>query len=128
VLFSIANLEAMFLFPDWETVPFHFIWVSLTILYGFRVWKARPTLVILAFVMGLTGALIWIDVLKEFTPLDELTEVPLMAAMFLAMVWHARPSACRWRTCVCSNGSAASCRTRRTSCGRRSRSPSVMPS
>jgi signal transduction histidine kinase len=90
VLFSLANLEAMFLFPEWETVPFHFIWVSLTILYGFRVWKARPTLVILAFVMGLTGLSIWLDVQKGLTPLDELTEVPLMAAMFVAMVWHAR--------------------------------------
>jgi signal transduction histidine kinase len=90
VLFSLANLYAMLLWPDWETVPFHFIWVSLTILYGFRVWKARPTLVILAFVMMLTGVLIWIDVSRDFTPVDELTEVPLMAAMFLAMVWHAR--------------------------------------
>jgi signal transduction histidine kinase len=90
VLFSLANLEAMLRFPDWETVPFHFIWVSLTILYGFRVWKAGPTLWILAFVMGLTAAFIWVDVSKELTPLDELTEVPLMAAMFLAMVWHAR--------------------------------------
>jgi signal transduction histidine kinase len=90
VLFSLANLAAMLVFPEWETVPFHFIWVSLTILYGFRVWKARPTLVILAFVMALTGLFIWIDVQREATPLDEITEVPLMAAMFLAMVWHAR--------------------------------------
>ena len=39
VLFSLANLAAMLLVPEWETVPFHFIWVSLTILYGFRVWQ-----------------------------------------------------------------------------------------
>ncbi|HET7309285.1 MAG TPA: HAMP domain-containing sensor histidine kinase [Actinomycetota bacterium] len=90
VLFSLANLYAMLLLPDWETVPFHFIWVSLTILYGFRVWKARPTTVILVFVMVLTGTLIWIDVARGITSLDEITEVPLMAAMFVAMVWHAR--------------------------------------
>jgi len=90
VLFSIANLAAMYLFPEWETVPFHFIWVSLTILYGFRVWKFRPTLSVLAGVMLLTGLFIWNDVVRGFQPADELTEVPLMAAMFLAMVWHAR--------------------------------------
>ncbi len=90
VLFSFANLAAMLLVPEWETVPFHFIWVSLTLLYGFRVWKARPTLAILAFVMVLTGLFIWLDVRKDATDLGELTEVPLMAAMFLAMVWHAR--------------------------------------
>jgi len=90
VLFSVANLAAMYLFPEWETVPFHFIWVSLTILYGFRVWKARPTLSVLAGVMLLTGLFIGNDVARGFQPIDELTEVPLMAAMFLAMVWHAR--------------------------------------
>jgi signal transduction histidine kinase len=46
--------------------------------------------VILAFVMVLTGMLIWIDVSRDVTSLDEITEVPLMAAMFVAMVWHAR--------------------------------------
>lgn len=90
VLFTLANLTAMLLVPDWETVPFHFIWVSLTILYGFRVWRTRPTIAILALVMAVTGALIAVDVQRGGQPLDELTEVPLMAAMFAAMVWHAR--------------------------------------
>jgi signal transduction histidine kinase len=90
VVFSLANLAAMLLIPAWETVPFHFIWVSLTLLYGFRVWRTRPTLAVLAVVMALTGALIWIDYGRGEQPLDELTEVPLMAAMFAAMVWHAR--------------------------------------
>ncbi len=90
VLFSVANLAAMQAFPEWETVPFHFIWVSLTLLYGFRVWKTQPTLTVLACVMVTTGTFIWVDVRRGLQPLDELTEVPLMAAMFLAMVWHAQ--------------------------------------
>src|SRR5437879_5361494 len=90
VVFSLANLAAMLVIPTWETVPFHFIWVSLTVLYGFRVWRTRPTLTVLAAVMGLTGRFIWIDDSRGAQPLDEITEVPLMAAMFVAMVWHAR--------------------------------------
>jgi signal transduction histidine kinase len=89
-LFALANLAAMLAFPTWETVPFHFIWVSLTLLFGFRVWKLQPTLAVLAAVMVGTGLFIWTDVRWGDQPLDELTEVPLMAAMFLAMVWHAR--------------------------------------
>jgi signal transduction histidine kinase len=88
--FAIANLAAMVLLAEWETVPFHFIWVSLTLLYGFRVWKMGPTLWLLAAVMGLTGAVLTVDFVRGAQPADELTEVPLMAAMFLAMVWHAR--------------------------------------
>src|SRR5439155_19388476 len=80
----------MLVFGPWETVPFHFIWVSVTLLYGFRVWKVRSTAWTLAVVMLATGAFILIDVSRGVQPLDEITEVPLMAAMFVAMVWHAR--------------------------------------
>src|SRR5438132_3008788 len=80
----------MFIFATWETVPFHFIWVSLTILYGFRVWRMRPTLSVLGAIIVATAAVLIVDVMRDTQPLDEVTEVPLMSAMFLAMVWHAR--------------------------------------
>ena len=88
--FSVLNLGAILLLPDWETIPFHFIWISFTLLYGFRTWAPRPTLYVLGAVMAATGAGIGLDVMRGSEPPAELTEVPLMAAMFLAMVWHAR--------------------------------------
>src|SRR5581483_8738699 len=88
--FGVANLVAMLLLPEWETVPFHFIWVSLTLLYGFRVWRVRPTVLTLAVVMVSTGLLIAVDVARGAQPVDEIAEVPLMAAMFVAMMWHAQ--------------------------------------
>ena len=33
------NLIAMRLFDNWATVPFLAIWVSLTVVYGFRLWR-----------------------------------------------------------------------------------------
>jgi signal transduction histidine kinase len=89
-LFSLANLVGMLVFARWETVPFHFIWISLTLLYGFRVWSARPTAWVLALVMLTTFAAILLDVRRGTEPVDELNEVPLMAAMFAVMVWHAQ--------------------------------------
>jgi signal transduction histidine kinase len=47
-------------------------------------------MVTLAAVMVSTTCLILIDVARAAQPIDEITEVPLMAGMFLAMVWHAR--------------------------------------
>jgi signal transduction histidine kinase len=90
VAFAVANLVAMLMTPDWETIPFHFIWVSLTILYGFRVWGIRATSFILAVVALTTGAVILNDAFEGSQLWGELFEVPLMSAMFLAMVWHAR--------------------------------------
>jgi len=90
VIFSMANLVAIVIFSHWETVPFHFIWISLTLLYGFRVWSTRPTAWVLAVVMITTGAAIGWDVYQGAQSVDELNEVPLMAAMFWMMVWHAQ--------------------------------------
>jgi signal transduction histidine kinase len=91
-LFSVANLIAIAVFERWETIPFHFIWISVTLLYGFRIWPARPTFWVLAVVSVGTFAAIGLDVWRNTEPADELNEVPLMAAMFWAMVWHARRS------------------------------------
>jgi signal transduction histidine kinase len=89
-VFAAANLVAMALVPQWETVPFHFIWVSLTIVYGYRVWGSFETALVLTAVVASTGTLLVYDVLRQAELADELTEVPLMGAMFLAMVWHAQ--------------------------------------
>jgi signal transduction histidine kinase len=90
VAFAALNLAAMLMTPDWETIPFHFIWVSLTILYGFRVWGIGATSIVLAVVALTTGAVILNDAFEGSQLWGELFEVPLMSAMFLAMVWHAR--------------------------------------
>jgi signal transduction histidine kinase len=89
-VFALFNLAVMVALPEWETVPFHFIWVSLTLLYGFRVWDLRRTSLVLAFVILTTGASIIADAISGTEPVGEIAEVPLMSAMFLAMVWHAR--------------------------------------
>ena len=85
-----VNLLAILVFSHWETIPFHFIWISLTLLYGFRVWATRPTLWVLAVVMVTTFAAISWDVYRGAQSVDELNEVPLMAIMFWLMVWHAQ--------------------------------------
>ena len=85
-----VNLILILVFSRWETIPFHFIWISLTLLYGFRVWATRPTLWVLAVVMATTFAAIGWDVYEGAQSVDELNEVPLMAMMFWLMVWHAQ--------------------------------------
>jgi len=85
-----ACLSAMIAWPSWETIPFHVIWISLTFLYGFRVWSISKTSAVLGAVAIATGASILSDAFAGFQLWGELFEVPLMSAMFLAMVWHAR--------------------------------------
>lgn len=89
-VFAAANWVAMVAWPDWETIPFHFVWISLTLVYGFRVWRPRVTHAVLGAVILATGASILSDAFNGVQLWGELFEVPLMSAMFLAMVWHAR--------------------------------------
>jgi signal transduction histidine kinase len=94
--FAIANLAAMAVLitmggpPDWETVPFHFIYVSFTILYGFRAWRTGRTILGITFVTTSTGLLTLLAIHSNRENWAELTEVPLMSLMFMAMVFHVR--------------------------------------
>src|SRR6202049_2292047 len=90
VIFIGLNLLAMRLIPAWQTVPFLIIWVSLTTIYGFRLWHLGSTVLMVAVVTLSTGALIGWQVLRGQQDGDYLAEVPLVATMFVVMVWHSR--------------------------------------
>jgi signal transduction histidine kinase len=89
-VFVFLNLAAMRLLPAWQTVPFLAIWVSLTVVYGYRLWRLQPTILTMAAVTLATGGIIFVQVLKGQQDADYLAEVPLIALMFLVMVWHGR--------------------------------------
>jgi signal transduction histidine kinase len=78
------------LVPVGATIPFHNIWVSLTLLYGFRLWSLGATVPILGAVCLGSGAAMTATIVEHGLAVDELAEVPMMASMFIAMVWHAR--------------------------------------
>jgi signal transduction histidine kinase len=88
--FMLAMLVLMIRLPGEETIPYHFLFLSLTIVYGFRVWPLLPTLLVALTVTGATGLILTDRVLGGIIGTAELAEVPLMPALFVAMVWHAR--------------------------------------
>jgi signal transduction histidine kinase len=76
----------MLVFPQWQTVPFHWIWITITFLYGFRRWTNGQTAGVLAAVIVVTS----IAMLRAVGDTAELSEIPLMTCVFLGMVWHVR--------------------------------------
>jgi signal transduction histidine kinase len=94
--FACLNLVAMLvLITDdgphgWETVPFHLIYVSFTLLYGYRMWRSKGTIAGITFVSLSAGGMTLLAVHRSREDWAELTEVPLMGLMFLAMVYHVR--------------------------------------
>jgi len=85
-VFCVACAVAMLVFPQWQTVPFHWIWITITFLYGFRRWTNGQTAGVLLAVAAVTT----IAMLRTSIDRSELSEIPLMTCVFLGMVWHVR--------------------------------------
>jgi signal transduction histidine kinase len=92
-VFVALNVAGILIFREWATVPFHFIWISMSLLYGWRVWSLPATAASLAIVIVVTGSALGADVITGDQASDELTEIPLMSAVFAAMVLFVRRSA-----------------------------------
>ena len=88
--FCVAMLWLMHVEGGSETVPYHLLYLVLTLAYGFRVWPLPPTIAVVLIVTASTGLVMYSHYQQGVIDAAELTEIPLMPALFLAMVWHAR--------------------------------------
>ena len=84
-LFAVSNWVAMIAWPAWETIPFHFVWISLTIVYGFRVWSPGVTGVILGTVIVATGASILSDAFQGIQLAVQATSAAEAERLFAAL-------------------------------------------
>ncbi|MCW2505604.1 MAG: hypothetical protein JWO79_3888 [Actinomycetia bacterium] len=88
VAFATVNVAFMYAMPGRETIPFHFVWIGLGLVYGFSQWSRRVMIGSLAAVTISTAAVLVHHADIGAIGWEEITEVPLMALVFLAMVWH----------------------------------------
>ena len=86
--FAGLNVVLMWYLPGEETVPFHFVWISLSLVYGFTYWRTSWMVLALAGVVLTTGAILVHHAASGEIRWEETTEEPLMAGIFVVMVWH----------------------------------------
>jgi signal transduction histidine kinase len=85
----LVNLASIGLWPSRDTIPFHLISICFALLYWLRVWPADPMVWGIGIVLITTVTSIVLDVLHDAASLEEMTDAPLLATMFVATVWHA---------------------------------------
>jgi two-component system OmpR family sensor kinase len=90
VVAGLINLVLMYLLPGAETIPFHLVWIGLSVVYGLVTWPLRPMLAVLGVVALTTGYVLVHHAAAGEIGWEETTEVPLMTAVFVVMVWHVR--------------------------------------
>src|SRR4029079_5568433 len=88
--FAGANAALMYVVPGAETIPFHFVWVSTAVVYGLRPWSVRTMWLTCLAVTVVTGVPLVLHARDGDTGWQETSEIPLMALLFLVMVWHVR--------------------------------------
>jgi signal transduction histidine kinase len=89
-VYVLAMLVLMNVMIGREVIPYHLLFLGLTLAYGFRVWPLAPTLLVTFLVTVTTGWILVDHQLLDGTSRAEWAEIPLMPLLFLAMVWHAR--------------------------------------
>jgi len=82
----------MIAMPSWASIPFHFTWMSLLLLYGFgsRAWSLTLTWSLFVPVLIGTGLLFVNTRVRGLQAYDEVVEVPLLAALLWAMMLHSK--------------------------------------
>ncbi|HET6172785.1 MAG TPA: HAMP domain-containing sensor histidine kinase [Gaiellales bacterium] len=89
-LFCTLNLVWIALWHGWEALPVHFIFVSVSIVYGLRMWTALSSVLALSAVVVPIFLLTLRAIQIGSESQAELAEIPLMSLIFLVMVWHVR--------------------------------------
>ncbi len=88
--FVVAALVVMANNSDWATIPYHLIFLSTALVYGYRVWPVSVAAIVILGITMVTGGLMLVSYSRGIIDSPELSEIPLMPALLLAMVWHAR--------------------------------------
>ncbi|MGB9377669.1 MAG: HAMP domain-containing sensor histidine kinase [Mycobacteriales bacterium] len=89
-MFASLNVALMFVFTGQETIPFHFVWISFAVVYGIRPWPLPYMWLTLGLITVSTGIALLHHASVGIIGWEESAEVPLMAGLFLVMVWHVR--------------------------------------
>jgi two-component system OmpR family sensor kinase len=90
VAFATLNVVLMWALPGLETVPFHLAWVSLALAYGLTQWTLAVTFTVCAVLTVATGLPLAHRAGSGVIAVEEISEIPLMALLFLVMVGHVR--------------------------------------
>ncbi len=78
----------MWLWPGDEVVPYHLIWISFALTYGFAPWPVGRTVAVLGVLTALTGAILIYRATTGEVAWEETAEIPLMWLLSLLLVWH----------------------------------------
>ncbi len=90
LLLWLVCVVIMVTFPDWQVIPFDAIWISLALLYGYRLWPSRRTIALTATAAATTVAALAADMVEHLRIMNASVEqIPLLTTIFIVMALQA---------------------------------------
>jgi len=86
--FAIVNATSMFMLPGEETIPYHLIWASFGLLYGFYAWSAKTTWITFSTITLVTGTALVKHAQTGIIGWEECSEIVLMGVLVALLIWH----------------------------------------
>lgn len=90
VVLSGACVTWMWWDPGGEVIPFHAIWITFALVYGFEPWAVRRTLVALAVFAVLSGSILVLRAAEGVIAWEETFEIALMLLLAALVMGHVR--------------------------------------
>lgn len=87
---ALACAVAMILYPARETIPFHLIWIGLSLVYGFAVWRPIELAATVVVTSAVTGAILVHHAVSGYIHWQEIAEVPLSVVLIIVIAAHIR--------------------------------------
>jgi signal transduction histidine kinase len=81
---------AMTAYPTRETIPFHLIWIGLSLVYGFTAWRPLELTIMVVLTAAVTGAIMLHHALVGRIDWLETAEVPLSVTLIAVIAAHIR--------------------------------------
>jgi signal transduction histidine kinase len=85
-----ACVVAMIMYPARETIPFHLIWIGLSLVYGFALWRPVELAATVVAVSAITGAILVHHAVSGHIHWQEVFEVPLSVVLIVVIAAHIR--------------------------------------
>ena len=89
LLLWLVCVVAIVMFPAWQVIPFDLIWISLALLFGFRLWPNRRMFALTATAVASSAAAIFDDAVRHLRFGTAMEQIPLLATLFVVMAWQA---------------------------------------
>jgi signal transduction histidine kinase len=87
---ALGCVIAMILYPAREVIPFHLIWIGLSLVYGFAVWRPIELAAMVVVTSAVTGAVLVHHAISGYIHWQEIAEVPLSVVLIIVIAAHIR--------------------------------------